>query len=256
MLRVRESLARLNRGPDPWSPVSENGSREISSPCRLLDEASGWRAFSYRPMTATSALDIWCGPVSSRAMRPVPADARPIAGSRRIYCRSGILALPLRAAHRVFGVLTLIARSERQSWSEQQIEGGLELAAWLAEARARFEARRQALENSDFSRAVLASCLGDVAVLDATGRLVATNDLWEAAATSLNPVVKGGAASACSTRRRSLPNPGHASRPPSAPCCTISCRSRCWSSRGTTSAAGAGARSACSRWASHPTAPW
>ncbi len=113
----------------------------------------------------------------------------------RIYCRSGILALPLRATHRVYGVLTLLARSERQSWSEEQIQGGLELAHWLAEARARFEARRHALENADFSRAVLASVSGDVAVLDATGRLVATNESWDAVAASLNPVVKGASGS-------------------------------------------------------------
>ena len=137
-------------------------------------------------------------------MRPLPTDARPAVGSRRIYCRSGILALPLRGPHVVFGVLTLIARSERHGWSEEQIQGGLELAQMLADARARFEARRQALENSDFSRAVLASVSGDVAVVDATGRLVATNDSWEAAAASLNPVVKG-ACGACILEATTLP---------------------------------------------------
>ena len=190
MLRVRESLARLNKGPEPWSPLGENRSPDLE-PLQAVGRSLGVARLLVSTDDGDPALDIWCGPVSSRAMRPVPVDARPIAGSRRIYCRSGILALPLRTAHRIFGVLTLIARSERQSWSEQQIEGGLELAAWLAEARARFQARRQALENSDLSRAVLASVSGDVAVLDATGRLVATNGLWEAAATSLNPVVKG-----------------------------------------------------------------
>ena len=38
---------------------------------------------------------------------------------------------------------------------------------------------------------MLASVSGDVAVLDATGRLVATNESWDAVAASLNPVVKG-----------------------------------------------------------------
>ena len=161
MLRVRESLARLNKGPEPWSPLGENRSPDLE-PLQAVGRSLGVARLLVSTDDGDPALDIWCGPVSSRAMRPVPVDARPIAGSRRIYCRSGILALPLRTAHRIFGVLTLIARSERQSWSEQQIEGGLELAAWLAEARARFQARRQALENSDLSRAVLASVSGDV----------------------------------------------------------------------------------------------
>jgi two-component system, LuxR family, sensor kinase FixL len=190
MARVRHSLALLSAAPDPWSRVDEGG-----AVCLERLQAVGRSLGVARLLVSTedgdAPTDVWCGPVSSKAMRPLPTDARPAVGSRRIYCRPGILALPLGGPHVVFGVLTLIARSERHGWSEEQIQGGLELAQLLADARARFEARRQALENSDFSRAVLASVSGDVAVLDATGRLVATNDSWEAAAASVNPVVKG-----------------------------------------------------------------
>jgi C4-dicarboxylate-specific signal transduction histidine kinase len=190
MSRVRQSVALLKGAPDPWSRADDGGAAGLD---RL--QAVGRNLGVARLLVSTedgdAPLDVWCGPVSSRAMRPLPIDARPVAGYRRMYCRPGILALPLRGPHVVFGVLTLIARSERQGWSDEQIQGGLELAHWLAEARARFVARRRALENSDFSRAVLASVSGDVAVLDATGRLVATNDSWEASAASLNPVVKG-----------------------------------------------------------------
>ena len=190
-MRVRESLALLKSGPAPWLGPAEGGPIALE---RL--QAVGRCLGVARLLVSTDGedppLDVWCGPGSSRAMRPLPAAARLIPASRKFYCRSGILALPLRGVHQVSGVLTLVARSERQSWSEDQIQGGLELAQWLAETRARFEARRQALENSEFSRAVLASVSGDVAVLDVTGRLVATNASWAAAATSLNPVVKGG----------------------------------------------------------------
>jgi hypothetical protein len=189
MLRVRQSLALLSRAPNPWSPVGEGGSVPLE-PLQAVGRSLGVARLLVSTDDGDAPLDVWCGPVSSRAMRPVPTDAKPNAGSRRIFCRAGILALPLRAPHRVFGVLTLIARSERRSWSEEQIQGGLELALWLAEARGRFEARRQALENSDFSRAVLASVSGDVAVVDATGRLVATNESWDAAAATPNPIVK------------------------------------------------------------------
>jgi signal transduction histidine kinase len=190
MLRVRESLALLTRGPAPWDRSSEGGPVSLE-PLQGVGRSLGVARLIVSTDDGDPPLDVWCGPVSARAMRPVPADARPIPGSRRIYCRSGILALPLRGPHRVFGVLTLIARSERQAWSEGQIQGGLDLAHWLAGTRARFEARRLAFENSDFSRAVLGSVSGDVAVLDAAGRLVATNASWDAAAASLNPVVKG-----------------------------------------------------------------
>jgi two-component system, LuxR family, sensor kinase FixL len=189
-VRVRQSLALLSVSPDPWSRVDDGGSVSLDR-LQAVGRSLGVARLLVSTEDGDAPLDVWCGPVSSRAMRPLPVDVRPVAGSRRIYCRSGVLALPLRGPHAVIGVLTLIARSERQGWSGEQIQGGLELAQWLAEARARFVARRRALENSDFSRAVLASVSGDVAVLDPTGRLVATNDSWEAAAASLNPVVKG-----------------------------------------------------------------
>ena len=195
LLRVRESLALLKSGPSPWLGPTEGGPVAFE---RL--QAVGRSLGVARLLVSTDGedppLDVWCGPGSSRAMRPLPATGRPIPASRRFYCRSGILALPLRGVDGVSGELRLVARSERQSWSEDQIQGGLELAQWLAETRGRFEARRRAFENSDFSRAVLDSVSGDVAVLDATGRLVATNDSWTAAATSRNPVVKG-ACGAC-----------------------------------------------------------
>ena len=190
MVRVRQSLALLSGGPDPWSRLEDGGPVSLER-LQAVGRSLGVARLLVSTDDGDAPLDVWCGPVSSRAMRPLPTDAPPSAGSRRIYCRSGILALPLRGPHVIFGVLTLIARSERHGWSEEQIQGGLELAQWLADARARFAARRQALENADFSRAVLASVSGDVAVLDATGRLVATNESWEAAAASLNPVVKG-----------------------------------------------------------------
>ena len=253
MVRVRQSLALLSAGPDPWSGAGELGPSSLE-PLQAVGRSLGVARLLVSTEDGDAPLDVWCGPVSSRAMRPLPTDARPGAGSRRIYCRAGILALPLRAPHVVFGVLTLIARSERQSWSEEQIQGGLELAHWLAEARSRFEARRQALENSDFSRAVLASVSGDVAVLDATGRLVATNESWDAAASSPNPIVKGCPAPASSRPRRSPPNRARAWRRPSAPCCATIWPSRCWSSRGTTRPAGGGARYASSRWAGRRTA--
>ena len=190
MVRVQQSLALLSGGPDPWSRAGELGPSSLER-LQAVGRSLGVARLLVSTEDGDTPLDVWCGPVSSRAMRPLPTDAPPSAGSRRIYCRAGILALPLRGPQVVFGVLTLIARSERHGWSEEQIQGGLELAQLLADARARFEARRRALENSDFSRAVLASVSGDVAVLDATGRLVATNESWEAAAASLNPVVKG-----------------------------------------------------------------
>ena len=189
-MRVRQSLALLSRGPDPWSTLGA-GSPASLERLQAVGRSLGVARLLVSTEDGDTPLDVWCGPVSSRAMRPLPTEARPAASFRRIYCRSGVLALPLRGSHVVFGVLTLIARSERHGWSEEQIQGGIELAQLLADARARFEARRQALENSDFSRAVLASVSGDVAVLDATGRLVATNESWEAATASLNPVVKG-----------------------------------------------------------------
>jgi len=189
-LHVRQSLALLGGAADPWSRVADGGSVSLDR-LQAVGRSLGVARLLVSTEDGDAPLDVWCGPVSSRAMRPLPIDARPVPGSRRMYCRSGILALPLRGPHVVFGVLTLIARSERRGWSEEQIQGCLELAHWLAEARARYVARRRALENSDFSRAVLGSVSGDVAVLDATGRLVATNDSWEAAAASLNPVVKG-----------------------------------------------------------------
>jgi two-component system, LuxR family, sensor kinase FixL len=190
MLRVRQSLAVLGARPDLWTRVLEADPAALE-PLQAVGRHLGVARLLVSTDDGDAPIDVWCGPVSSRTMRPVPREARPGAGARRIYCRAGILALPLRAAHRTFGVLTLIARSERQGWSEEQIQGGLDLAHWLAEARGRYEARRQALENADFSRAVLASVSGDVAVLDATGRLVATNDSWDVATASLNPVVKG-----------------------------------------------------------------
>jgi len=190
LLRVRQSLALLSGVPELWSREADGGLVGLER-LQAVGRDLGVARLIVSTEDGNAPLDVWCGPVSSRAMRPVPTSARPGAGSHRIYCRSGILALPLCGPRVVFGVLTLIARSERHGWSEEQIQGGLELAQLLADARARFEARRRALENSDFSRAVLASVSGDVAVLDAAGRLVATNESWEAAAATLNPVVKG-----------------------------------------------------------------
>ena len=135
LLRVRQSLALLSGAPDPWSRVADGGSVSLDR-LQAVGRSLGVARLLVSTEDGDAPLDVWCGPVSSRAMRPLPADARPVAGSRRIYCRSGILALPLRGPHVVFGVLTLIARSERQGWSEEQIQGGLELAQ-LAGRRAR-----------------------------------------------------------------------------------------------------------------------
>ena len=142
MLRVRQALAMSSKGPDIWSRALEAGPAALE-PLQAVGRGLGVARLLVSTDDGDAPIDVWCGPISSRAMRPAPADVRPTAGSRRIYCRSGILALPLRAPQRVVGVLTLIARSERENWSEDQIQGGLELAHWLAEARARFEAGRR-----------------------------------------------------------------------------------------------------------------
>jgi C4-dicarboxylate-specific signal transduction histidine kinase len=189
MLRIRQSLAGLRAGADLWSDAGD--ARAHLEPLQTVGRTLGVARLIVSTDDGDAPLDVWCGPVSARARRPIPVEAQPAAVSQHIYCRCGILALPLRQSQHVFGVLTLVARSDREIWSGEQIQGGTELAHCLAEVWARFEARRMALAQADFSRAVLASVPGDVAVLDATGRLVATNDSWDAAAASLNPIVKG-----------------------------------------------------------------
>jgi C4-dicarboxylate-specific signal transduction histidine kinase len=188
---IRESLGVLRAAADLWSGAGD--ANVHLEPLQTVGRNLGVARLLVSTDDGDAPLDVWCGPVSARARRPIPADAQPAAVSEGIYCRSGILVLPLRSSEGRVGQLTLIARSDRQIWSDEQIQGGIALAQWLADTRARFQARRLALEHADFSRAVLASVPGEVAVLDATGRLVATNDAWDAAAASMNPIIKGAA---------------------------------------------------------------
>ena len=132
LLRVRQSLALLSDGPDVWGREADGGLERLQAVGRNL----GVARLIVSTEDGNAPLDVWCGPVSSRAMRPVPTGARPGAGSHRIYCRSGILALPLRGPQVVFGVLTLIATQRAP-----RLVGGADPGRPRARAAARRRAR-------------------------------------------------------------------------------------------------------------------
>jgi hypothetical protein len=93
---IRQSLDAVRAAADLW-----NGAGNASATLERL-QAVGRDLGVARLLVSTedgnAPLDVWCGPVSARARRPIPADAQPAAVSEGIYCRSGILALPLRAS--------------------------------------------------------------------------------------------------------------------------------------------------------------
>jgi C4-dicarboxylate-specific signal transduction histidine kinase len=101
----------------------------------------------------------------------------------------GVLAFPLHASARTVGALTLISDDEQRRWSDEEVRRGQALADVLALALLHVRDRRDVRETADFSRAVLASVSGDVAVLDAAGVVVTTNASWADAVAGRNPTI-------------------------------------------------------------------
>jgi C4-dicarboxylate-specific signal transduction histidine kinase len=101
----------------------------------------------------------------------------------------GVLAFPLHAPDRTIGALTLISDDEQRRWSDEEVRRGQALSDVLALALLHVRDRRDVRETADFSRAVLGSVSGDVAVLDAAGVVVTTNASWADAVAGRNPTI-------------------------------------------------------------------
>src|SRR5215204_5472028 len=75
MLRVRECLALLSRGSSPWSRPGED-TPVSHERLQAVGRSLGVARLLVSTDDGDPPLDVWCGPVSSKTMRPIPPDAR------------------------------------------------------------------------------------------------------------------------------------------------------------------------------------
>ncbi len=145
--------------------------------------------------TASGELRVWCDLQASLGPRgPLGSwpdtDVNTRALEGRLVQLPGVLALPLRASNRIVGVLTLFNGDERRPWADEHVRRAIALADVLAHALLHLQDRRDVRETADFSRAVLASASGDVAVLDRMASSLAVNASWIEAMSHRNPTAR------------------------------------------------------------------
>ena len=140
-------------------------------------------------------LEVWCDSQAESPLDPRLGGAAGEASAAQAVDRAlvrlpGVLLLPLRVSEVTLGVLTLSGRQIDEAWTSEQGRRAEALADTLAHALLHLQDRRDVRETADFSRAVLASISGDVAVLDANGTVLATNRSWAGRVGSSNPTIK------------------------------------------------------------------
>jgi two-component system sensor kinase FixL len=181
-----------------WAALSSpDDTAGLSQSLREIAPSVGAARLMVCERTASGELGVWCdlqaslGPGGPLGSWP-DTDVNTRALEGRLVQLPGVLALPLRASNRIVGVLTLFNGDERRPWAAEHLRRAVALADVLAHALLHLQDRRDVRETADFSRAVLASVSGDVAVLDANGVVVSVNASWIEAMSSPNPTTRAG----------------------------------------------------------------
>jgi signal transduction histidine kinase len=204
--------ARTTRDRTQLSGLLEyrRGMFELSKQCAALSASKDHKALSGSLYALAASLDatrllvvergrdrrlsVWC---DSRGAES--SDLRIEAGHSAIEeaAQEGgvvrlerVLAIPLQIDGPVIGVLALLHEDERRPWTDEQVRRATAVAEVLAHAVQHVQDRREVLETIDFSRAVLDSASGDVAVLDRRGVILAVNESWNRTVSTHNPTVK------------------------------------------------------------------
>jgi hypothetical protein len=80
---IRQSLGVLRAAADLWSGAG-NASASLER-LQTVGRFLGVARLLVSTEDGDAPLDVWCGPVSARARRPIPADVQPAAASEGIY---------------------------------------------------------------------------------------------------------------------------------------------------------------------------
>ncbi len=93
-----------------------------------------------------------------------------------------LMAAPLRAAGVTVGALAVASRTQDPVWTAEHRQRLEAFAEVFANVLVHRRSKRRLCESEAFNRAVLASHAGEVAVTDAAGVIVASNEAWNRAA--------------------------------------------------------------------------
>jgi two-component system sensor kinase FixL len=191
LLDYRRGLAELSKQCAALSNATDHEALRASLE-RLVASLGATRLLVVERGPANT-LSVWCDSRAAGATGQLHDGRSAIeeaAAEGSIVRLPTVLAVPMRTSGPVVGALALFHEDEGRPWREEHVQRASAVAEILAHAIEHVQDQREVRETADFSRAVLDSASGEVAVLDRHGVVLAANSSWMEATSGRNPTAR------------------------------------------------------------------